>query len=271
MLVTPDFIASDFIHEYELGPLLKEAEQGGVRTLWVHVRACAYKKTALKDYQAVLDPRTPLANMMEADRDQAWVRICEEIEKAVNPSREPFLEDSLKDAAPQSAPPIVAPPVGQKPELPPKRPSPARQNVLPVIGGILAVMIVASVILFLLNFNKPQVIDPRSNDFTVPRLFAAGKTQQQFLMQNLSALSSAGIVVAIPRIHDDDSRPKTNEIRYYHPEDREVAMRVAQKVKEALGVELPAVTHGNDDRPAPGYFEIWIAQIPDAKSSRFPQ
>jgi hypothetical protein len=29
LLVTPDFIASDLIHEYELGPFLKEAKQGG--------------------------------------------------------------------------------------------------------------------------------------------------------------------------------------------------------------------------------------------------
>jgi len=65
--------------------------------------------------------------------------------------------------------------------------------------------------------------------------------------------------------------PNANEIRYYHPEDREVAMRVAQKVKKALGVELPAVTASQDDRAAPGYFEIWIAQIPDAKFSRSPQ
>ena len=86
LLVSPDFLASDFIHEHELGPLLKEAEQGGVRILWVPVRASAYKQTALRDYQAALDPGTPLANMMtDAERDQAWVKICEAIERAINP------------------------------------------------------------------------------------------------------------------------------------------------------------------------------------------
>jgi hypothetical protein len=135
-------------------------------------------------------------------------------------------KNSLKDFSSQSAPPIVAPPVGQKPEPPPKQAPPAHRNVLPVIGGILAVVIVASVILFLWHFNAGK------SQFTVPRLFAAGKTQQQFLVQNLSELSSelssAGLIVAIPKIHPDDSRPpKTNEIRYYHPEDQALAMLVA--------------------------------------------
>ena len=83
LLVTPDFLASDFIHEHELGPLLKQAEQGGVRILWVPVRASSYKKTALKDYQGVLDAVKPLAAMTEAERDSALVSICEQIEKAV--------------------------------------------------------------------------------------------------------------------------------------------------------------------------------------------
>jgi hypothetical protein len=254
--------------------LLKEAKQGGVLILWVAVRACSYKKTALKDYQAVLDPDKPLANMMEADRDQAWVRICEEIEKAVNPSNTPVPEDSSRYATSHSAPPIVTPPVGQKPQLPAEQAAPARRNVLPVIGGILAAMIVASIILFLWNLNKPTVtgampptpIDHSQSEFTVPRLFAAGKPQQEYLLQNLSklsrALSSAGIIVAIPRILDDPGRGEINKVFYYHPHDQEVAMRVAQKVKDALGVELPAVALGNDDRATPGYFEIWIAKIP---------
>jgi hypothetical protein len=82
LLVTPDFLASDFIHEKELGPLLKEAEKGEVRILWIPVRACSYKKTPLKDYQAVIDPDKPLVNF-RLNRDKIWVRICEEIEKAV--------------------------------------------------------------------------------------------------------------------------------------------------------------------------------------------
>jgi hypothetical protein len=88
LLVSPDFLASDFIHEHDFGPLLKEAEKGGVKILWVPVRKSAYKQTPLKDYQAVFDPGKPLAGMPKAKRDQALVEICEEIEKAVNPRSE---------------------------------------------------------------------------------------------------------------------------------------------------------------------------------------
>jgi hypothetical protein len=84
LLVTKDFLASDFIHEHELGPLLKEAEQGGVKILWVLVRACSYTETPLRHYQAVLPPDKPLAQM-RAERDIAWVKICEEVKKAANP------------------------------------------------------------------------------------------------------------------------------------------------------------------------------------------
>src|SRR5512135_2007363 len=50
MLVSPAFLASDFIHEHELGPLLKEAEAGGVKILWVLIRDCSYEETPLNKY-----------------------------------------------------------------------------------------------------------------------------------------------------------------------------------------------------------------------------
>ena len=75
LLVSAHFLASDFIHEEELGPLLKEAENGGVRILWVPLYASAYKKTALEKYQAVLGPETPLAGMTTAKRAEACVAL----------------------------------------------------------------------------------------------------------------------------------------------------------------------------------------------------
>lgn len=83
MLVSPDFLASDFVHEHELGPLLKQAEAGGVTLLWVPVRASNYKMTGLKQYQAVISAATPLNQL--PDRDAAWVAVCEKIEEVLNP------------------------------------------------------------------------------------------------------------------------------------------------------------------------------------------
>jgi len=83
LLVTKDFLASDFIHEHELGPLLKEAEQGRVKIHWVPVSACNYSETPLKDYQALVSPDKPLAAMKRPERDGAWVKICEAIKAAL--------------------------------------------------------------------------------------------------------------------------------------------------------------------------------------------
>jgi hypothetical protein len=85
LLVSPDFLASDFIHEHELGPLLKEAESGGVRILWVPIRPSAYEETPLKHLQAASPPDEPLSAKNKTDRDEAWVLVCKEIKRAVNP------------------------------------------------------------------------------------------------------------------------------------------------------------------------------------------
>ena len=83
MMVSPAFLASDFIHEHELNPLLQDAARGGVRILWVPVRACSYKDSPLKNYQAVIPPEKPLA-VMKAERDKAFVQIYAAIKEAVS-------------------------------------------------------------------------------------------------------------------------------------------------------------------------------------------
>nr|VFJ62379.1 MAG: TIR domain-containing protein [Candidatus Kentron sp. FW] len=84
LLVSPNFLASDFIHDNELGPFLQKARAGDVTILWVRIRACAYTETSLRDYRALVSPPDrPLAGMVEAERDEAWVRVCQEIKKAL--------------------------------------------------------------------------------------------------------------------------------------------------------------------------------------------
>jgi len=82
LLVSKDFLASDFIHESELCPLLKAADENGVEIRWVLIKDCNWKKTPLKDYQAAFSPDKPLARKNRS-RDSAWVIICDEIEKAL--------------------------------------------------------------------------------------------------------------------------------------------------------------------------------------------
>lgn len=83
LLVSPDFLASDFIHEQELTPILKDAHEAGVTILWIPVRPSSYQKCALRHYQALIDPADPLVKMRRARRDEAYVRICKQIEEAL--------------------------------------------------------------------------------------------------------------------------------------------------------------------------------------------
>jgi hypothetical protein len=81
LLVSPHFLNSDFIHEHELGPLLKKAEAGGVKIFWIPISTSSYEQTDLKKYQAIHDTSKPLAEMSKPKRDRAWVEICKTIEK----------------------------------------------------------------------------------------------------------------------------------------------------------------------------------------------
>lgn len=83
-LVTPDFLASDFIWDNELSPLLADAERSLVTILWVPVRASNVEETSLSKYQAASNPAKPLATM-KAEQDQAWVEISKAIRDALNP------------------------------------------------------------------------------------------------------------------------------------------------------------------------------------------
>jgi internalin A len=83
LLVSPNFLASDFINDEELPPLLDAAATDGLTIIWVHLRHSAYRETDISKYQAAHDPSHPLNSLNASEHDQALVSICQKIKDAM--------------------------------------------------------------------------------------------------------------------------------------------------------------------------------------------
>lgn len=79
LLVSRDYLASDFINSKELPYVLKAAGEKKLRVLWVLISECLWEQTGLKSIQAVIDPKDPLNGMHEAEADKAIKEICEAV------------------------------------------------------------------------------------------------------------------------------------------------------------------------------------------------
>lgn len=76
LLVSGNFVASDFIAANELPPLLTAARQNGATILPVIVSPCLYQETELKDFQAVNNLNEPLVNLTLGAQEQVLVNVA---------------------------------------------------------------------------------------------------------------------------------------------------------------------------------------------------
>jgi hypothetical protein len=80
LLVSRDFIASDFVTEKELPPLLRAAEQEGLVVLWLCLGHCLYEETEIHRFQAAHDPSKPLSSL---PRKAQWEKVLADLARRV--------------------------------------------------------------------------------------------------------------------------------------------------------------------------------------------
>ncbi len=85
LLISADFLASDFIATNELPPLLGAAKQEGTVILPVVLRPCVFKDTELAQFQSVNAPSNPLSKMTRGKREEVWTKVAEAVKNALKP------------------------------------------------------------------------------------------------------------------------------------------------------------------------------------------
>src|SRR5579871_6471088 len=100
LLVSPSFLASEFINSHELPPLLEAAQNEGALLLVVILRYCLFAHTPLAKFQTVNNPSEPLSEKDQGARDRIWVKVVELVSKALN---EPKREEKPQPTPPKTA------------------------------------------------------------------------------------------------------------------------------------------------------------------------
>ncbi|MWB79870.1 TIR domain-containing protein [Pseudooceanicola sp. 216_PA32_1] len=81
LLISPDFIASDYCYEIEKGRALERHQEGTARLISVILRPCEWQETALGEFLVTPTDGKPISKW--PDRDEAFQDVVKAIRKAV--------------------------------------------------------------------------------------------------------------------------------------------------------------------------------------------
>ena len=95
LLISPHFLASDYINQHELPALLSAASHNEVALLPVIVSDCLYESTDLAQFMSINDPTRPLRKLGIAERDKIWATLAREVDKVLLRLRSEAIKSSL--------------------------------------------------------------------------------------------------------------------------------------------------------------------------------
>ena len=83
VLVSADYLASEFIADNELPFLLEAAQEHGTHILPIIVSPCSFERTVLNRFQAVNAPSSPLTRKSPQEQESTFARVAEAIHKTL--------------------------------------------------------------------------------------------------------------------------------------------------------------------------------------------
>ena len=87
LLISADFLASEFAMLSELPVLLAAAEKRGTKILPVILKPSRFlRDPRLSGFQAINDPRRPLIGLPEVEQEEVYARLADRIENEVRGS-----------------------------------------------------------------------------------------------------------------------------------------------------------------------------------------
>lgn len=80
LVISREFLASDFIMNTEVPTILGNAETKGVKILSLIAGHCIFKKSVLGQFQSVNDPSKPLKSLSDHEQDVVYTKLSDEVE-----------------------------------------------------------------------------------------------------------------------------------------------------------------------------------------------
>lgn len=79
LLVSANFLQSDFINKHEFLPLLKASEDEWVTVFWIYLSPCLYELTEISQYQAAHDIKRALSQLDRPSRQAVLSQVCRKL------------------------------------------------------------------------------------------------------------------------------------------------------------------------------------------------
>ena len=85
LLISADFLASEFVVENELPPILSQAEQGGTRIIPLVIKPCRFTRDPnLSRFQSHNSPEKPLSGLSEFERERIFDSLSAILEESIS-------------------------------------------------------------------------------------------------------------------------------------------------------------------------------------------